>query len=523
MDHSEIEELLSAYADSELTPAQREAVELHLSACADCQRALAEFRLVGKRLALLADPTVNRWEPDVTSQVAARIQRRRRWVDWGRGLAVRAAGMAAAGAILVGALWLLGHLPAVPAEDEFRASAPLVTRVVAPTGTPTTQPTPTSETLSLFNPLTPLPSEREVAVRLERVYVTPAQPRQGQPFTITAVIRNLGDEEVRVPVWFGAFLSRDDPYPTASYLVYYLTIPASGEAELSWDGQDQWQRNRAEELTREHARLVLRAGVNALPPGGYPRPILFPETDKLDNQAEITVNFLPYEPLVSDACPPGDNLWVELDQGRVYQETTRQSTLRLIVHNAGHIQVVRVPLRITDADGIHLLTFAEGVAPCGGAAIVEEASISADQLVYPITITLNPPDAPGAAPESDRRDNILVVGEYAACTGDTDLWLTDQDVAIDGADLLVTVHLAGQAPTRSFSVHVYHTSDGRLLASERISQITCQEPVSLRFEGILSGLAGGYVMVQIDTEANRVEPVYPQHNNSAIVRITTVE
>jgi len=655
MDRSEIEELLSAYADDELTQAQQEAVELHLTICADCRRALAEFRLVGKRLALLADPTVNRWEPDVTARVAARIQRRRRWAIWGRGLAVRAAGMLAAGAVLVGAIWLLGHLPSVPAADESRSSAPLVTRVVAPTDAPAVQPTssptarhptvemtplilqtpgdeatlylldatvlltppaqdalrnlgyrlgadggnafvivqigseqmvldsgaapsiflptaarpgdqvqvfaatsggaitpaaeftlerqdgawhvinlrqsaasptlqvelpiPMPEAADLFQP-TPLAPRPEVTVRLERVYVTPAQPRQGQPFTVTAVIRNEGASDARVPVWFGAFRP-DNPYPVGSSLIYYVTIPTGQGTELSWNGRDRWEP--AKNASLENPHLIMRASVNVIVPGQWPLPALLPETDKLDNQAEIIVNFLPYEPLVSDACPPGDNLWVELDQGRVYQDFSRQSALRLIVHNDGNTELVRMPLRITDAGGVQYLTYVRRVPPCGGAVNVEETSISADRLTYPITITLNPSDARDAVPEGERGDNVLVVGEYAACTGDTDLWLTDQDVSVDGADLLVTVHLSGSSPNRSFSVHVYHTADGRLLASEQVSQITCEEPLLLRFEGILSGLAGGYVMVQIDTQANRVEPVYPQNNNSAIVRIANGE
>jgi hypothetical protein len=376
-------------------------------------------------------------------------------------------------------------------------------------------PTPAAESADLFK-LTPLAPGPEVSMRLERVYITPEQPHQGQPFTVTAVIHNLGDEEARVPAWIGAFRPQG-PYLIERIRTYYVDVPAGGKAEFDWDGRDQSASGPATDISLENPHLEFRAGVNLIVPGGWPRLNLHPEEDRRDNQARLLVSFLPYEPEVSDACPRADNLWLELDQGRAYQEFPRQSALRLIVHNEGHVEVVKVPLRITVADGRQFLTYARRVPPCGGAVGVDALGIAADRLSYPISVTLNPPDAPGAMSESHRGDNVLIVWEDAACTGDTDLWLASEDVVVDGDDLLVTVHLSGNPPERSFVVQVYHTDGGRLLTSRRVIEITCAQPLTLRFEGILSGLSGGYGMVQIDTEANRVEAVYPQHNNSTIV------
>jgi len=50
MNCRDLEELLSAYADGELSRTQREFIEEHLSGCADCRETLAEFEAAGQQL-----------------------------------------------------------------------------------------------------------------------------------------------------------------------------------------------------------------------------------------------------------------------------------------------------------------------------------------------------------------------------------------------------------------------------------------------------------------------------------------
>ncbi len=170
----------------------------------------------------------------------------------------------------------------------------------------------------------------------------------------------------------------------------------------------------------------------------------------------------------------------------------------------------------SSASARHLLSHARWNPPCGGEASMN-LDIAADKLVYPISVILNPVDAFGALSERDRRDNQLVIGEYAACEGATDFWLTSDDVKLDGDDLLVTVHLSGSPPRSAFWVRVYRAGEGRRLANKEVRLTTCDEALTVRFDGILDGLEDGYVLVQFDTEARRIESVYPQHNNTAIV------
>ena len=54
MNHTEFEELLSAYANDELARTQREFVEEHLSGCPECRAKLAEFTWVRSKVGLLA-------------------------------------------------------------------------------------------------------------------------------------------------------------------------------------------------------------------------------------------------------------------------------------------------------------------------------------------------------------------------------------------------------------------------------------------------------------------------------------
>jgi len=53
MNCKDLEELLSAYADGELSKTQREFIEEHLTGCADCRETLAEFEAAGRQISLL--------------------------------------------------------------------------------------------------------------------------------------------------------------------------------------------------------------------------------------------------------------------------------------------------------------------------------------------------------------------------------------------------------------------------------------------------------------------------------------
>ena len=55
MNCRDLEELLSAYADGELSRTQREFIEEHLSNCAGCRETLAEFEATGRQLASLRE------------------------------------------------------------------------------------------------------------------------------------------------------------------------------------------------------------------------------------------------------------------------------------------------------------------------------------------------------------------------------------------------------------------------------------------------------------------------------------
>ena len=52
---SDIEELLSAYADDELPFTQKDFVEEHLAACADCRATLEDYRLIRRQLTSLRE------------------------------------------------------------------------------------------------------------------------------------------------------------------------------------------------------------------------------------------------------------------------------------------------------------------------------------------------------------------------------------------------------------------------------------------------------------------------------------
>jgi hypothetical protein len=154
--------------------------------------------------------------------------------------------------------------------------------------------------------------------------------------------------------------------------------------------------------------------------------------------------------------------------------------------------------------------------PCGGVLDVHLDPPSA-QSFYPITATLNPPDASGALPESDHSDNTIIISTNQTCTGPTDLWMEDDDVVLEGDDLLITVHFSGSPPSKSFWLYAYHSQDGSAIAAKQIMMTTCVEQQTYRFEGVLAGLSGGFLMLQIDTAQNHAEGSYPQSNNTAIV------
>jgi hypothetical protein len=61
---------LSDYTDDELTPAEREALELHLAECGECERTVADLRRVKMRAGALAERAPER---DLWPGIAARI------------------------------------------------------------------------------------------------------------------------------------------------------------------------------------------------------------------------------------------------------------------------------------------------------------------------------------------------------------------------------------------------------------------------------------------------------------------
>lgn len=71
MNCRDLEELLSAYADGELSRTQREFIEEHLSGCADCRATLAQFEVVGRKLALLRETPA---APDISKSTLSKIK-----------------------------------------------------------------------------------------------------------------------------------------------------------------------------------------------------------------------------------------------------------------------------------------------------------------------------------------------------------------------------------------------------------------------------------------------------------------
>ncbi len=67
----DLEELLSAYADGELSRTQREFIEEHLAGCADCRVKLAKFTSVGRRLSSLRETPET---PDIRETTMSKIK-----------------------------------------------------------------------------------------------------------------------------------------------------------------------------------------------------------------------------------------------------------------------------------------------------------------------------------------------------------------------------------------------------------------------------------------------------------------
>jgi hypothetical protein len=131
-DWEQQQEQLSAYLDGELSPAERDALEQHLPACAQCQAALVELRQVRGLLRALPAPALPRAfllpeegavpEPMHRPQPAAPSPRRRPQAPHSRNLA-RAAQWAGSLAAAVGLLIVLGSALASAGPQRFAASA----------------------------------------------------------------------------------------------------------------------------------------------------------------------------------------------------------------------------------------------------------------------------------------------------------------------------------------------------------------------------------------------------------------
>lgn len=138
-------EVLSAYADGECVSAEREAVEKHLPACADCRARLAELRAL-KAAAASAFPSPS-LSPALARALLAPGARRRGWGDalaaLRESLLRPAAGFAFAAAALALGVWFtradepLGA-PELPVElllsahEDYARTLPLAAREDAP-------------------------------------------------------------------------------------------------------------------------------------------------------------------------------------------------------------------------------------------------------------------------------------------------------------------------------------------------------------------------------------------------------
>ena len=107
MNCRDFEELLSAYADGEISRAQREFIDEHLSGCTGCREILAQFRAAGYRLSSLKDIPES---PDIRQTIMSKIKSSRGLSDktkkgWLRPAAAAAAIVAVIAILLAAQPW----------------------------------------------------------------------------------------------------------------------------------------------------------------------------------------------------------------------------------------------------------------------------------------------------------------------------------------------------------------------------------------------------------------------------------
>ncbi len=107
MNCRDLEELLSAYADGELSRTQREFIEEHLSSCADCRETLAQFEAAGRQLSSLRETQI---ASDIRTTTLSKIKATKALPDkpyrrWLRPVTAAAAIVAVIAVLLVAQPW----------------------------------------------------------------------------------------------------------------------------------------------------------------------------------------------------------------------------------------------------------------------------------------------------------------------------------------------------------------------------------------------------------------------------------
>lgn len=137
---ADLDELISAYADGQTVPAQREFVEAHIHECSRCRAVLRRHQQTRRLLHLLND---NTWTPpDMRLRVAHAYRRRQQGAVWRPQLA---AGVAASLAVLLFVAALAGG------QGPWHAAAP----VVLSSPSPAVAPLPAHRTLAQCGPHLP--------------------------------------------------------------------------------------------------------------------------------------------------------------------------------------------------------------------------------------------------------------------------------------------------------------------------------------------------------------------------------